>query len=173
MTLRKLVNDNGITQRMINAKLTIDSPAYQYFGEDALNNEVESRLQQLKKADYNRRLPVRHRTRTQMEEEKQELEIAEEINNIQTMQDLTRLLREGQLKEFYRRANILLKVRRANPVVTKIQRVDEQGEVAVYDDKLIVEKQIAEYFTEIYRRPQHMHVANNEIDFNVEEDEDM
>jgi hypothetical protein len=38
------------------------------------------------------------------------------------MQDLTRLLREGQLKEFYRRANILLKVRRANPVVTKIQR---------------------------------------------------
>jgi hypothetical protein len=36
-----------------------------------------------------------------------------------------------------------------------------------------VEKQIAEYFTEIYRRPQHMHVVNNEIDFNVEEDEEM
>ena len=108
-----------------------------------------------------------------MEEDKQELEIAEEINSIQTMQDLTRLLREGQLKEFYRKANILLKVRRANPVVTKIQRIDEQGEVAVYDDKLIVEKQIAEYFTEIYRRPQHMRVINGEIDFNVEEDEKM
>ena len=49
----------------------------------------------MEKADYNRRLPVRYRTRTQMEEEKQELEIAEEINSIQTMQDLTRLLREG------------------------------------------------------------------------------
>ena len=127
----------------------------------------------MKKADYNRRLPVRYRTRTQMEDEKKELEIAEEINNLQTMQDLTRLLREGQLKEFYRKANILLKVRRANPVVTKIQRVDEQGEVAVYDDKLIVENQIAEYFTEIYRRPQHMRVANNKIDFNIEEDEEM
>jgi hypothetical protein len=31
---------------------------------------------------YNRRLPVRFRTRTQMEEKKQELEIAEEINSI-------------------------------------------------------------------------------------------
>ena len=49
----------------------------------------------MKKADYNRRLQVRYRKRTQMEEEKQELEIAEEINSIQTMQDLTRLLREG------------------------------------------------------------------------------
>jgi predicted regulator of amino acid metabolism with ACT domain len=87
---------------MMNAELTIDSPAYQYFGEDALNSEVEIRLQQLKKADYNRRLPVKYRTITQMEEEKQELEIAEEINSIQTMQDLSRLLREGQLKEFYR-----------------------------------------------------------------------
>ena len=49
----------------------------------------------MEKADYNRRLHVRYRTRTQMEEEKKELEIAEEINSIQTMQDLTRLLREG------------------------------------------------------------------------------
>ena len=49
----------------------------------------------MKKADYNRILPVRYRTRSQMEEEKQELEIAEEIKSIQTMQDLTRLLREG------------------------------------------------------------------------------
>ena len=77
------------------------------------------------------------------------------------------------MKEFYRRANILLKVRRANPVVTKIQRVDQQGEVAVYDDKSIVEKQIAEYFTEIYKRPQHMSVANSDIDFDVDDDEEM
>jgi hypothetical protein len=58
-------------------------------------------------------------------------------------------------------------LRRPNPVVTKIQRVDEQGEVAVYNDKLIEEEQIAKYFTEIYRRPQHMRVVNNEIDYNV------
>jgi hypothetical protein len=116
---------------------------------------------------------VRYRARTQMEEEKQELKIAEEINTIKTMQDLTRLLREGELKEFFRRANILLKVRRANPVVKNIQRVDELGEIAVYDDKLIVEKHIAKYFTEIYRRSQHMRVTNSEINFNVSDDEEM
>jgi hypothetical protein len=71
------------------------------------------------------------------------------------------------LKEFYRRVNILLKVRRANSVVTKIQRVDQQGEVAVFDDKSIVEEQISKYFTEIYKRPQHMRAANSEIDFDV------
>jgi hypothetical protein len=48
----------------------------------------------LKKVDYNRRLQEKYRTRTQMEKENQELEIVEEINNIKTMQDLTRLLRE-------------------------------------------------------------------------------
>ena len=77
------------------------------------------------------------------------------------------------MKEFYRIANILLKVKRANPVVTKIQRVDQQGEVEVYDDKSIVEEQIAKYFTEIYKRLQHMSVANSEIDFNVGDDEEM
>jgi hypothetical protein len=64
-------------------------------------------------------------------------------------------------------------VRRANPVVTKIQRVDEQGEVADYDDKLIIEEQIANYFTEIFSRTQNMRLAKSEIDFNVGEDEEM
>jgi hypothetical protein len=70
------------------------------------------------------------------------------------------------MKEFYRRANILLKIRRANPV-------DEKSEVSVYDGKLIVEKQIEKYFTEINRRPQHKSVAISEINFNVEEDKEI
>jgi hypothetical protein len=41
---------------------------------------------------------VRYRKRTQMEEEKQEMEIVEKIKSILTMQDLTRILREGQMK---------------------------------------------------------------------------
>jgi hypothetical protein len=38
---------------MMNVELKIDSPAYQYFAKDALKSEVDSRLKQLKKADYN------------------------------------------------------------------------------------------------------------------------
>jgi hypothetical protein len=49
---------------MMGEEVMIDTPAYQYFGVESLRSEVESRLQQLKKADYNRRLPVRYRTRT-------------------------------------------------------------------------------------------------------------
>jgi hypothetical protein len=85
MTLRKLVNNNETIERIMNEEATIDTPAYQYFGEESLKSKVDDRVEQLKKADYNRRLPVRYRTRTQMEEEIKELEIAEEINTIQTM----------------------------------------------------------------------------------------
>ena len=59
-----------------------------------------------------------------MEEEKEELVIAEEFDNAQTVQDLTTLMRNGQMKEFYKKANELLKIKRAHPVVSKIQNLD-------------------------------------------------
>jgi hypothetical protein len=48
------------------------------------------------------------------------LEIAEELDNVQIVKDLTTLMRKGQMKEFYKKANELLKIRRAHPVVSKI-----------------------------------------------------
>jgi hypothetical protein len=45
MTLRKLVNDSVTVQRMMDEEVTIDTPAYQYFGVESLKSEVESRLQ--------------------------------------------------------------------------------------------------------------------------------
>ena len=55
-----------------------------------------------------------------MEEEKEKLAVAEEFNNVQIVKDLTTLMRKGQMKEFYKKANELLKIRRAHPVVSKI-----------------------------------------------------
>ena len=43
-----------------------------------------------------------------MEEEKEELAIADELTSAQTIQELTNLLRNGQMKEFYKKANSLL-----------------------------------------------------------------
>jgi len=106
-----------------------------------------------------------------MEEEKEELAIAEEFHNAQTVQDLTTLMRKGQMKELYKKANELLKIRRAHPVVSKIQKLDETGEVTVFEDKEIVEKEVANYFTEIYKRPSHMGVPALHIDFDVEDEE--
>ena len=97
--------------------------------------------------------------------------IAEEMNSLQTAKDLTTLMRNGKMKEFYKKANELLKIRRAHPVVSKIMREDEFGEVEVYEEKETVERLIAQYFTEIYKRPPHMRIPANHVDFDVEDEE--
>jgi hypothetical protein len=46
-----------------------------------------------------------------MEKEKEELVIAEEVDNFQIVKDVTTHMRKGQMKEFYKKANELLKIR--------------------------------------------------------------
>ena len=95
--------------------------------------------------------------------------IAEEFHNAQNVQDLTALMRNGQMKEFYKKENELLKIRRAHRVVSKIQKVDEAGEVTVYEDKEMVEIEVANYFTEIYKRPPHMRAPASYANFDVDD----
>ena len=52
------------------------------------------------------------------------------------------------MNEFYQRANALLKIKRNNPVVTKVQREDEMGDTQVFEEKTAVDSEIAKYFTE-------------------------
>ena len=105
-----------------------------------------------------------------MEEEREELAIADEFNNAKTTLEFSHLLRSGQIKEFYSKANALLKIRRTNPVVTRVQREDEIGELHTYEEKSAVDLQIAKYFTDIYKRPEYRRLAPSQIDFNVEDD---
>ena len=88
-----------------------------------------------------------------MEEEKEEIAIADELTNIKTQQELTHLLRNGQMKEFYMKANALLKIKRSNPVVTKVQSEDDNGDTQVFEEKSAVDGIIAKYFSNIYKRP--------------------
>ena len=64
-------------------------------------------------------------------------------------------MREGQMKEFYQKANALLKIKRNNPVVTKVQREDELGDIQVFEERTAIDNEIAKYFTGIYRRPEY------------------
>lgn len=75
------------------------------------------------------------------------------------------------MKEFYKKANSLLKIKRANPVVTKVQREDEHGDMQIFNDRLAVDGEIAKYFTGIYKRPEFRRLAPSEIDFNVDGEE--
>ena len=60
------------------------------------------------------------------------------------------------MKEFYKVANKVLKIKRSNPVVTKVQRENQAGDIEVHTEKLEVNKVIAEYFSDVYKRPDHM-----------------
>jgi hypothetical protein len=57
------------------------------------------------------------------------------------------------MKEFYKKANSLLKIKRCNPVVTKVQKEDELGETQIFEEKSAVDCAISKYFTDIYKRP--------------------
>ena len=68
---------------------------------------------------------------------------------------LTDLMREGNMKEFYNVANKVLMIRTNNPVVRQIRKGTE-GEEEIIEDRNLVEEAIANYFKEIYKRPEHM-----------------
>ena len=133
--------------------------------------ELTQRKEQLKRTEEKRKRPIRYKTRAQMEEEKEELAIADELTNIKTQQELTHLLRSGQMKEFYAKANSLLKIKRSNPVVTKIQKEDDNGDTQIFEEKTYVDGEIAKYFSEIYKRPDYRRQEFRSVDFNVEDDD--
>ena len=60
------------------------------------------------------------------------------------------------MKEFYQIANKVLRIKRNHPVVTMVKRENENGESEVFEERGLVEQAIAEYFSGIYRRPEHM-----------------
>ena len=66
------------------------------------------------------------------------------------------------MKEFYEVANKLMRISRNNPVVTKIKRETIPGEPEIFEERYLVEKAIAEYFADIYKRPDHMTSENND-----------
>ena len=59
------------------------------------------------------------------------------------------------MKEFYKIANRVLMIRTNNPVVRQLRK-DTEGDEEIIEDRALVEEAIAEYFKEIYRRPEHL-----------------
>ncbi len=77
------------------------------------------------------------------------------------------------MKEFYKKANSLLKIKRNNPVVTKVIREDEVGEAQVFEEKSSVDNVIAQYFNDIYKRPDYRRRHFRSDNFDVDDDEVM
>ena len=77
------------------------------------------------------------------------------------------------MKEFYKKANSLLKIKRNNPIVTKVIREDELGEAQVFEEKSSVDNVIAQYFNDIYKRPDYRRRHFRSDNFDVDDDEVM
>ena len=77
------------------------------------------------------------------------------------------------MKEFYKKANSLLKIKRKNSVVTKVIREDELGEAQVFEEKTSVDNVITQYFNYIYKRPDYRRRHFRSDNFDVDDDEVM
>jgi len=74
---------------------------------------------------------------------------------------LAELLREGDMKEFYKVANKVLMIRTSNPVVRRL-RIGNEGEEEIIEDRVLVEEEISKYFKTIYKRLEHLANINGE-----------
>ena len=155
---------------MMNSERIIDQPAYNYVSHDTMSKEVKKQVRREIERSGAGATSIRYRTKNQIDEEKEDLEIAGQIDAAKDLHDLTTLLREGKMKEFYGLANRFMRIKRSNPVVTKVKRSYENCEVEVFEERVHVEKAISDYFTDIYRRPEHMVPGG---DGNSDEDEEM
>ncbi len=116
---------------------------------------------------------MKYKSRAQSQFEEQELAIAAEFNEIKDIQELTRLRRENKIKEFFQLANRVLRIKRNHPVVTRVMKDNDKGEVEVIDENSAVDQTVAEYFTKVYKRPDHLMPNSGDIDFDVITDEEM
>ena len=88
--------------------------------------------------------------------DQEELTIAGAFDEDKNPKELGALLRDGRMKDFYQLANKVLMIKRNHPVVTKVRCDNESGEQEVFEERNMVERAIAEYFTEVYKRPDHL-----------------
>jgi hypothetical protein len=123
-------------KNMMNTDRTIDRPAFQYVEHEAMKGELDEYERRERKRTGADAVRIRYRSKYQLSEEKEELEIAGQIDADKDLNDLKVLLREGRMKEFYELANRYMRIKRSNPVVTKVKRNSDGGDVEIFEERL-------------------------------------
>jgi hypothetical protein len=108
-----------------------------------MKKEVDEAVRRERKRTGADAVRIRYRAKNQLKEEKEELEIAGQIDGAKDLNDLKVLLREGRMKEFYELANKYMRIKRSNPVVTKIKQSNDNGDVEIFEERPQVEKAIS------------------------------
>jgi hypothetical protein len=94
---------------MMLSEYTIRQPAYEFIPEEEVAKSLEYYAK--KQEDSGRHKPIRYHNRNQIEEDHEELVIAGVFEEAKNIKDLSTLLREGKMKEFYQVANKVLKIK--------------------------------------------------------------
>ena len=84
---------------MLSAENTIQLPAYEFFSEQAVVDQLTADARKM--GQKGQHVPIRYHNRNHIEEEQEELAIAGGFEEAKNIKDLSQLLREGKLKEFY------------------------------------------------------------------------
>ena len=109
-------------QNMLNSESTIGQPAYEYIPEEAVAQSLESQARKLAELGSNKHQTMRYHNRNATEEEKEEFAIAGAFEESKSLKELGNLLRDGKMKEFYKIANKVLRIKRNHPVFTAVKR---------------------------------------------------
>jgi hypothetical protein len=117
----------------MNSERIIDEPAFNYVNHDTMSKEIKEQERRDKERTGAGAIRIRYRTKNQVDEEKEDLEIAGQIDAAKDLHDLTTLLREGRMKEFYGLATKFMRIKRSNPVVTKVKRNNDNGDMEVFE----------------------------------------
>jgi hypothetical protein len=118
---------------MIQSENTISHPAYEYIAEESVAEALA--LKAMKQEESGRHIPIRYHNRNHTEEEQEELAIAGAFEETKNVKDLSQLLRDGKMKEFYKVANKVLRIKRNHPVVTRVKRESDIGETEIFEDR--------------------------------------
>ena len=80
-------------------------------------------------------IPIRYHNRNHIEEEQEELAIVGSFEEANNVKELSRLLREGKLKDFYQVANKVLRIKKSHPVVSRVKREVEGQDPEIFEDR--------------------------------------
>ena len=127
---------------MLEQNKVIENPTYGIFSDQV---EVERMQERERLQAQEAQLPfkvVKYRSRAQITNEQEELAIAGEYNKQLNVKKLAELLREGEMKEFYKIANKVLMIRTSNPVVRRL-KIGIEGEEEIVEYRILVEEEIS------------------------------
>jgi len=140
--INRMMSDQSVQDHLVDGRINLmERPIIQQIPEDLAT--------QFAPRGIPTRPVVRYQKSKQLPKQSEELQIKTKLDNQKMLEDLKRHYDAKDMKMFYATAEKVLRIKHGNPVVRAV--INDNGEVT--NDKAEVDKQIAEYFRNVYKKP--------------------